>query len=168
MGAARSAPTSIKSSKNKPTSFSELMEYGGQGKPVVGSGGFGAASPFAGMGRVIDTAFGSSGAKTNFSPAQEEKEEPKDTNKFAESKKVKDDDYKSTKKRLLELAKEEAIKISRGKDIDSKIYRESLPDSSGENQKTAEMFLGKDYKKNVQKSIDDLPTPIQGMFGGGA
>tara|TARA_Y100000746_G_scaffold210087_1_gene200177 strand:- start:1611 stop:2162 length:552 start_codon:yes stop_codon:yes gene_type:complete len=98
----------------------------------------------------------------------DEKNKANKENDFRTFKVSKDLDYESTKKRLLELAKEEAIKISRGKDIDSKIYRESLPDSSGENQKTAEMFLGKDYKKNVQKSIDDLPTPIQGMFGGGA
>ena len=97
----------------------------------------------------------------------DEKNEANKENDFRTFKVSKDLDYESTKKRLLELAKEEAIKISRGKDIDKNIYRESLPDSSDGNERAAEMFLGKDYKKNIQKTIDSLPAAGRGMFGGG-
>ena len=51
--------------------------------------------------------------------------------------------------------------------MEKEIYDRSLPNVKDGNETIAEMFLGKDYKKNVQKTIDNLPTPLQGMFGSG-
>ena len=165
MGAARTAPTSVKSPDGKPTTFGELMAAGGKGQPIQGSGGglFSALPtsvsliPQRGKATFSGDVFGKRD--------QEEKETPK-KDEFKTFKESKDPDYEDTKKRLLELAKEEAIKISRSKDIEKEIYDKSLPDSSDSNQKTAEMFLGKDYKKNIQKTIDGLPRPLQTMVGG--
>lgn len=144
----------------------------------AGSGGakglFGAIKGGAGgLFSAIPSAVGmTSGGKAtfkgdSFSKKDQEKKETSKGNEFRTFKVSKDLDYDATKKRLLELAKEEAIKINRSKDMEKEIYDRSLPDVKDGNQKTAEMFLGKDYKKNVQKTIDNLPTPLQGMFGGG-
>ena len=174
MGAARTAPSSIKSSDGKPTTFAELMEAGSKGQPIQASGRSGGMFGKAGSGlfQAIPNVVGKSvRGKATFSGDafsrgdQEEKETPK-KDEFRTFKESKDPDYEDTKKRLLELAKEEAIKISRSRDIEKEIYDKSLPDSSDNNQKTAEMFLGKDYKKNIQKTIDGLPRPLQTMVGG--
>lgn len=144
----------------------------------AGSGGskglFGAIKGGAGgLFSAIPSAVGmTSGGKAtfkgdSFSKKDQEKKETSKGDEFRTFKVSKDLDYDATKKRLLELAKEEAIKINRSKDMEKEIYDRSLPDVKDGNQKTAEMFLGKDYKKNVQKTIDNLPTPLQGMFGGG-
>jgi len=165
MGAARTAPTSVKSPDGKPTTFGELMAAGGKGQPIQGSGGglFSALPTSVSLipQRGKATFSGDSFGKRD----KEEKETPK-KDEFRTFKVSKDLDYEDTKKRLLELAKEEAIKISRSKDIEKEIYDKSLPDSSDPNQRTAEMFLGKDYKKNIQKTIDGLPRPLQTMVGG--
>ena len=175
MGASRSAPD-VKSPLGGSKQFAGSGRAGGGGIPAAismitkGLGG-GARASFKGIpqdreGGGIPAAVGMI-TKGLEKTKSDEKNEANKENDFRTFKVSKDLDYESTKKRLLELAKEEAIKISRGKDIDRNIYRESLPYSSDGNQKAAEMFLGKDYKKNVQKSIDNLPTAVQGMFGGG-
>ena len=167
MGASRNAPTNIKSSGGKPTNFAELITAGSKGKPIQASGKggifFGLPKAVAGMTPKGTATFsGDVFSKKD----QEEKETPKEDD-FRTFKVSRDLDYEATKKRLLELAKEEAIKIGRSRDMEKEIYDRSLPDASDGNQRTAEMFLGKDYKKNIQKTIDSLPAAGRGMFGGG-
>ena len=147
------------------------VKFAGSGgaKGLFGAIKGGAGGLFSAIPRAVGM---TSGGKATFSGDsfskrdQEEKETPKG-DEFRTFKVRKDLDYESTKKRLLELAKEEAIKTSRSKDMEKEIYERSLPNVKDGNETTAEMFLGKDYKKNVQKTIDNLPTPLQGMFGGG-
>ena len=164
MGASRNAPTNIKTSGSKPTNLAELLTTGSKGQPIQASGKggifFGLPKAVAGMTPKGTATF--SGDAFN----KGEKETPKEDD-FRTFKVSKDLDYEATKKRLLELAKEEAIKIGRSRDMEKEIYDRSLPDASDGDQRTAEMFLGKDYKKNVQKTIDNLPAAGRGMFGGG-
>ena len=147
------------------------VKFAGSGgsKGLFGAIKGGAGGLFSAIPRAVGM---TSGGKATFSgdsfskKDQEKKETPKE-DEFRTFKVRKDLDYESTKKRLLELAKEEAIKTSRSKDMEKEIYDRSLPNVKDGNETTAEMFLGKDYKKNVQKTIDNLPTPLQGMFGSG-
>ena len=146
------------------------VKFAGSGgaKGLLGAAGGGAGGLFSAIPRVVGM---TSGGKAtfkgdSFSKKDQEKKETSKGDEFRTFKVSKDLDYDATKKRLLELAKEEAIKINRSKDMEKEIYDRSLPDVKDGNQKTAEMFLGKDYKKNVQKTIDNLPTPLQGLFGG--
>tara|TARA_R100000322_G_scaffold69113_1_gene43524 strand:+ start:40 stop:513 length:474 start_codon:yes stop_codon:yes gene_type:complete len=147
------------------------VKFAGSGgsKGLFGAIKGGAGGLFSAIPRAVGM---TSGGKATFSgdsfskKDQEGKETPKG-DEFRTFKVRKDLDYESTKKRLLELAKEEAIKTSRSKDMEKEIYDRSLPNVKDGNETTAEMFLGKDYKKNVQKTIDNLPTPLQGMFGSG-
>ena len=142
----------------------------GKAKGLFGAAGGGAGGLFSAIPRVVGMSMGRGNATfsgDSFSKKeQKEKETPKG-DEFKTFKVRKDLDFEATKKRLLELAKEEAIKTSRSKDMEKEIYDRSLPNVKDGNETTAEMFLGKDYKKNVQKTIDNLPTPLQGMFGGG-
>ena len=60
------------------------------------------------------------------------KEEKKDSkeDQFRTFRVSKDLDYEATKKRLLELAKEEAIKINAAKEADKIVYDRSLPNQN--------------------------------------
>ena len=67
--------------------------------------------------------------KATFSGDSFSKKEKKDSkeDQFRTFKVNKDLDYEATKKRLLELAKEEAIKINAAKEADKLVYDRSLP-----------------------------------------
>jgi len=131
----------------------------GKAKGLFGAAGGGAGGLFSAIPRVVGMSMGRGNATFSGDSFSKKEQKEKETRK--------DLDFEATKKRLLELAKEEAIKTSRSKDMEKEIYDRSLPNVKDGNETTAEMFLGKDYKKNVQKTIDNLPTPLQGMFGGG-
>ena len=63
-----------------------------------------------------------------------DKKEKKDSkeDQFRTFRVSKDLDYEATKKRLLELAKEEAVKINKAKEADKIVYDRSLPTTGEE------------------------------------
>ena len=63
----------------------------------------------------------------SFSKKDEQKEKDSKKDQFRTFRVSKDLDYEATKKRLLELAKEEAIKINAAKEADKLVYDRSLP-----------------------------------------
>ena len=88
---------------------------------------FGAAGG-SGIPRAIGMITGEKGKATfaGDSFSKMDKKEKKD-DQFRTFRVSKDLDYEATKKRLLELAKEEAIKISKAKESDKVVYDRSLP-----------------------------------------
>ena len=131
----------------------KMMSSNSEGNKLQGSGRF-AGSPI----RFPSYAIGSRG-KASFKSnpfvgdsldKEDQKEEESTKNDLKPTKVNKDTDYDDTKKRLLELAKAEAIKMDDAREIERDIYIQSLPDSD-DGRKIAEMFT---KKQDRQKTVD--------------
>ena len=116
----------------KPSSGS-FTGSGAKGLPsTLGRGlmSFGAAGG-SGIPRAIGMITGGKGKATfsgdSFSGMNKEEKKDSKEDQFRTFRVSKDLDYEATKKRLLELAKEEAIKINAAKEADKLVYDRSLP-----------------------------------------
>ena len=110
----------------------KFPENTNQKPQFTGSGGglFGAAGG-GGIPRAIGMITGGKGKATfagdSFSKMDKKEKKDSKDDQFRTFRVSKDLDYEATKKRLLELAKEEAIKISKAKETDKMVYDRSLP-----------------------------------------
>tara|TARA_R100000455_G_scaffold12126_1_gene5100 strand:- start:259 stop:753 length:495 start_codon:yes stop_codon:yes gene_type:complete len=133
----------LKQSGNFPENTTQKPSSGGLSGSFTGSGAKGLPKALAG-GLIGLGAAGGSGipnaigmitkgrGKATFSGdsfSGMDKKEKKDSkeDQFRTFRVSKDLDYEATKKRLLELAKEEAIKINKAKEADKLVYDRSLP-----------------------------------------
>ena len=105
-----------------PENTNQKPQFTGSGGGLFGAAGGGVIPRAIGMitgGKGKATFAGDSFSKMD-------KKEKKD-DQFRTFRVSKDLDYEATKKRLLELAKEESIKISKAKEADKMVYDRSLP-----------------------------------------
>ena len=97
---------------------------------VSGVGLFGAAGG-GGIPKAIGMITGGRGKATfsgdSFSKKDQKEKKDSKEDQFRTFRVSKDLDYEATKKRLLELAKQEAIKINKAKEADKLVYDRSLP-----------------------------------------
>tara|TARA_R100000329_G_scaffold60044_1_gene53798 strand:- start:530 stop:979 length:450 start_codon:yes stop_codon:yes gene_type:complete len=108
-----------------PENTTQKPSFAGSGGGLFGAAGGGALPKAIGMitgGRGKATFSGDSFSKKD----QKEKKDSKE-DQFRTFRVSKDLDYEATKKRLLELAKQEAIKINKAKEADKLVYDRSLP-----------------------------------------
>ena len=105
-----------------PENTNQKPQFTGSGGGLFGAAGGGAVP------RAIGMITGEKGKATfaGDSFSKMDKKEKKD-DQFRTFRVSKDLDYEATKKRLLELAKEEAIKIGKAKESDKVVYDRSLP-----------------------------------------
>ena len=105
-----------------PENTNQKPQFTGSGGGLFGAAGGGVIPRAIGMitgGKGKATFAGDSFSKMD-------KKEKKD-DQFRTFRVSKDLDYEATKKRLLELAKEESIKINKAKEADKMVYDRSLP-----------------------------------------
>ena len=126
-------PRKYQLSKMAQNSFKQSINTNTtQKRQFTGSGGglFGAAGGL-GIPNAIGAITGGKGKATfsgdSFSKKDEKGEKDSKKDQFRTFRVSKDLDYEATKKRLLELAKEEAIKINAAKEADKIVYDRSLP-----------------------------------------
>ena len=108
-----------------PENTTQKPSFAGSGGGLFGAAGGGGIPKAIGMitgGRGKATFSGDSFSKKD----QKEKKDSKE-DQFRTFRVSKDLDYEATKKRLLELAKQEAIKINKAKEADKLVYDRSLP-----------------------------------------
>ena len=133
----------LKQSGNFPENTTQKPSSGGLSGSFTGGGirdlprtaGRGLMSFGAAGGSALPKAIGmitGRGGKATFSGdsfSGMDKEEKKDSkeDQFRTFRVSRDLDYEATKKRLLELAKEESIKINKAKESDKMVYDRSLP-----------------------------------------
>ena len=105
-----------------PENTNQKPQFTGSGGGLFGAAGGGAVP------RAIGMITGEKGKATfaGDSFSKMDKKEKKD-DQFRTFRVSKDLDYEATKKRLLELAKEEAMKINKAKEADKIVYDRSLP-----------------------------------------
>ena len=133
----------LKQSGNFPENTTQKPSSGGLSGSFTGGGirdlprtagrglmNFGAAGG-SGIPRAIGMITGGKGKATfsgdSFSNMGKEKETDSKEDQFRTFRVSRDLDYEATKKRLLELAKEEAMKINKAKESDKIVYDRSLP-----------------------------------------
>jgi hypothetical protein len=107
-----------------PENTTQKPQFTGSGGGILGAAG-------GGIPKAIGMITGGRGKATfsgdSFSKKDEQKEKDSKKDQFRTFRVSKDLDYEATKKRLLELAKEEAIKINAAKEADKIVYDRSLP-----------------------------------------
>jgi hypothetical protein len=105
-----------------------LPKAAGRGLMSLGAAGG------SGIPRAIGMITGGKGKATfsgdSFSGMNKEEKKDSKEDQFRTFRVSKDLDYEATKKRLLELAKEEAIKINAAKEADKIVYDRSLPNQN--------------------------------------
>ena len=107
-----------------PENTTQKPQFTGSGGGILGAAG-------GGIPKAIGMITGGRGKATfsgdSFSKKDEQKEKDSKKDQFRTFRVSKDLDYEATKKRLLELAKQEAIKINQAKEADKIVYDRSLP-----------------------------------------
>ena len=107
-----------------PENTTQKPQFTGSGGGILGAAG-------GGIPKAIGMITGGRGKATfsgdSFSNMGKEKETDSKEDQFRTFRVSKDLDYEATKKRLLELAKQEAIKINQAKEADKIVYDRSLP-----------------------------------------
>jgi len=114
----------LKQAGQFPENTTQKPQFTGSGGGILGAAG-------GGIPKAIGMITGGRGKATfsgdSFSKRDQEKEKDSKEDQFRTFRVSKDLDYEATKKRLLELAKEEAIKINAAKEADKIVYDRSLP-----------------------------------------
>ena len=107
-----------------PENTTQKPSFAGSGGGILGAAG-------GGIPKAIGMIKGGRGKATfsgdSFSKKDQKKEKDSKEDQFRTFKVSRDLDYEATKKRLLELAKEEAIKLNQAKESDKIVYDRSLP-----------------------------------------
>ena len=107
-----------------PENTTQKPSFAGSGGGILGAAG-------GGIPKAIGMITGGRGKATfsgdSFSKKDQKKEKDSKEDQFRTFKVSRDLDYEETKKRLLELAKEEAIKLNQAKESDKIVYDRSLP-----------------------------------------
>ena len=107
-----------------PENTTQKPQFTGSGGGILGAAG-------GGILKAIGMITGGRGKATfsgdSFSKRDEKEGKDSKKDQFRTFRVSKDLDYEATKKRLLELAKEEAIKINAAKEADKIVYDRSLP-----------------------------------------
>ena len=107
-----------------PENTNQKPKFAGSGGGILGAAG-------GGIPKAIGMITGGRGKATfsgdSFSKKDEQGKKDSKKDQFRTFRVSKDLDYEATKKRLLELAKQEAIKINKAKEADKIVYDRSLP-----------------------------------------
>ena len=107
-----------------PENTTQKPQFTGSGGGILGAAG-------GGIPKAIGMITGGRGKATfsgdSFSKKDQKGKKDSKEDQFRTFRVSKDLDYEATKKRLLELAKEEAIKINAAKEADKIVYDRSLP-----------------------------------------
>ena len=108
-----------------PENTNQKPQFTGSGGGLFGAAGGGAVP------RAIGMITGGKGKATfagdSFSGMDKKEKKDSKEDQYRTFRVSKDLDYEATKKRLLELAKEESIKINKAKEADKMVYDRSLP-----------------------------------------
>mgnify|MGYP003126823380 CR=1 FL=1 len=114
----------LKQAGKFPENTTQKPSFTGSGGGILGAAG-------GGIPKAIGMITGGRGKATfsgdSFSNMGKEQKTDSKEDQFRTFKVSKDLDYEATKKRLLELAKEESIKINKAKEADKMVYDRSLP-----------------------------------------
>ena len=114
----------LKQAGQFPENTTQKPSFAGSGGGILGAAG-------GGIPRAFGMITGGRGKATfsgdSFSKRDQEKEKDSKEDQFRTFRVSKDLDYEATKKRLLELAKQEAIKINQAKEADKIVNDRSLP-----------------------------------------
>ena len=107
-----------------PENTTQKPQFTGSGGGILGAAG-------GGIPKAIGMITGGRGKATfsgdSFSKKDQKGKKDSKEDQFRTFRVSKDLDYEATKKRLLELAKQEAIKINKAKEADKLVYDRSLP-----------------------------------------
>jgi len=107
-----------------PENTTQKPQFTGSGGGILGAAG-------GGIPKAIGMITGGRGKATfsgdSFSKKDQKEKKDSKEDQFRTFRVSKDLDYEATKKRLLELAKQEAIKINKAKEADKLVYDRSLP-----------------------------------------
>lgn len=107
-----------------PENTTQKPQFTGSGGGILGAAG-------GGIPKAIGMITGGRGKATfsgdSFSKKDQKEKKDSKEDQFRTFRVSKDLDYEATKKRLLELAKQEAIKINQAKEADKIVYDRSLP-----------------------------------------